>query len=119
MLKFILKLNLIFLMLGTANHIFATAANTVTGTVANSTGTPFLYGERIAITPDGTTAYACAASNPVAIINIATNTITGYVTTTGYPFNSPGMIAFTPDGSKAYVMNNNNNNVCNYSAIKK
>ena len=74
-------------------------------TATNTAGPPINVGSdprRIAITPDGKTAYVAAyRSDTVTPIATATNTA-------GPPINvgsNPGAIAITPDGRTAYVLN--------------
>jgi YVTN family beta-propeller protein len=86
---------------------FYTGAVTPFDTATNSAGYPIPVGsnpEAIAITPDGSTAYAANfGSNTVTPINTATNTA-------GTPIpvvigSGPQGIAISPDGSIAYVAN--------------
>lgn len=82
------------------------ATNSTTGIIDDSAhhfDSPY----SMAITLDGTKAYVTNSSgNSVSIINIATATVTGFVTDLGSPtFDSPLSVAFTADGTKSYVVN--------------
>ncbi len=84
--------------------------NTVIDVIKNSI--PFNNPYGIAITPDGTTGYVTNFNdNSVSIIDIATNTVTGFVTDTDSTFNHPQAIAITPNGNIAYVCNLTGNSV--------
>jgi YVTN family beta-propeller protein len=62
----------------------------------------------IAITPDGTTAYACLYGGQLYAIDLATNTIVATVTGT---FSNGYGSAITPDGTTLYIANANLNSV--------
>ena len=63
--------------------------------------------EGVAFSPSGTYAYVTNFGN-VVIVNTATNTVTGSITSS---FSSPQGVAFSPSGTYAYVTNFGNNNV--------
>jgi YVTN family beta-propeller protein len=94
-----------------ANHndndvsVIDTATNTVVGS-------PILVGnspKAIAITPDGSRAFALnSKGDDVSVIDTATNAVVGSPVTVG---TRPEGIAITPDGGRAYVTNSESNDV--------
>ena len=71
---------------------------------------PFSLPACIVVTPDNTTAVVInAGTAQVSICDIATTSVTGYVT--GGTFDNPQFIATTPDSSTAYVTNFNNGTI--------
>ncbi len=84
--------------------IVDTATNKVTGKVTDPYNLTTISG--IAFTPDGLTAYATALDeNKVAIINVATDTVTGLVDDSAFNFDGPLGIAVAYPGQKAYITN--------------
>jgi len=73
----------------------------ITGIVADPDQT-FLIPTVIAVSPDRTKAYVANTSNPITVIDITTNAVTGTITNGNINVTA---IAFSPDGSKAYVAN--------------
>ena len=92
--------------------IINVATNATTGIVDDSTYN-FNNPIKIAITLGGAKAYVVNYNDSkVSIINLATNTVTGFVTDLGSPtFNHPVAVSFSADGTKAYVANQTGNSV--------
>ncbi len=82
--------------------VINTATNQVVATIPTSSDTPSnsTYPNEVAVTPDGTRAYA-TNNNPstVSVINTATNQVVATIPVGAHPF----AVAVTPDGTRAYV----------------
>ena len=64
----------------------------------------------MAITPDGTKAYvANYSSNTINVIDIATDTVTSFISDPS--LDGPFPLTITPDGSTVYIGNNNNSTI--------
>ena len=62
----------------------------------------------VAVSPDGTKAYAVNISgNSVSVINTSTNAVTATITVGSGPYG----VAVSPDGTKVYAANNGSNSV--------
>ncbi|MBI2345017.1 YncE family protein [Candidatus Dependentiae bacterium] len=80
--------------------VFDTVSNTVSGLVNDSNNT-FNEIYFIVISPDGLTGYVANYTGTISIIDIATDTVTGVITTPGTSLYSMNI---TPDGKKLYVI---------------
>ncbi len=87
--------------------IHSSAPNTITSAI----GSPnFNAPTSIAITPDGSTAYVVNSGttnhdHAISIIDVSTNTVTGYVQDPNNLLDHPTYISIIPNGSIAYVIN--------------
>jgi YVTN family beta-propeller protein len=65
----------------------------------------------LAFSPDATTVYATEVEGYLAVINVATNTITASIPVGTFPANYPEGLAVSPDGGTVYVTNYEGNTV--------
>lgn len=74
------------------------AADSVTTTITGAGGST--TGNNVAVSPDGSTVYAAnGAASGIAVIDAATNTVTGTITTPA----APTSVVVSPDGSRLYA----------------
>jgi YVTN family beta-propeller protein len=87
---------------GGAMHVIDATASPQTSTNVTIPGSSNLFG--VAVSPDGSKAYALDDTNPGAVwvVDVATDTVNPTPITVG---NSPHGLAFSPDGTTAYVTN--------------
>lgn len=89
-----------------AVSIVTAASQSVTGYV-NPNGFPFTNPRNLIISFDLQHAYIQnVTTNQISIVNIPTNTVTGYINAS---FQNPNAFHLTPDNSTLYVVNSNSN----------
>jgi YVTN family beta-propeller protein len=102
------------------NNLYSSPPNAVTSTVLSPN---FHAPTSISINPiDGSKAYvinSAASSNAeaISIIDVATNTVTGYVQDPDSLLNSPTYVSIAPNGTYAYALSIGDPNTINYISV--